>query len=202
MKLEGQVAVVTGSATGIGRAIAGLFEREGAEVIVASRRTGFDVTKEADVRRLFAKLRRVDILVNNAGIMESDVTTKLSLAKWSRVLATNLTGAFLCSRAAFPIMKRRKRGHIVMMSSVCGLDGWEGTAAYSASKHGMMGLAKALLDEGLPHGIKVSCICPGMVRKGGIPREDVAATALYLVTLSPETVVFEVRVDRKGALID
>lgn len=202
MRLAGQVAVVTGGLTGIGRAIADAFEREGATVHRVSRRTGFDVTSEAQVRRFFAKLKRLDILVNNAGVMEGGAIGRTSTATWSRVLATNLTGAMLCSRAALPIMKRRKRGLILMMSSVCGLDGWEGTAAYSASKHGMMGLAKALLDEGLPHGVKVSCVCPGMVRKGGIPHEDVAATALYLATLSPQTVVFEVRVDRRGALID
>ena len=211
---------MTGGNSGIGRAIAERFAAEGVHVVVASRRAAgagsvrCDVSNEAQVRALvrgvIRRHGRVDILVNNAGIGGAwDRIERVKRRDWDRVMATNLTGAMLCAREVFPHMKKRRRGEIIMISSVCGQDAWEGSGAYSASKHGMQALAKALLDEGLPHGIRTACICPGQVATpmGGRGRtlirpEDVAAAAWYLATLGPNVVVREIRLDRRAALVD
>jgi NAD(P)-dependent dehydrogenase (short-subunit alcohol dehydrogenase family) len=204
--LEGRVAIVTGGTGRIGRAIVARLRAAGATVVPVSRRTGTDVRDETSVRAMVRDVlrrhKRIDILVNNAGVMVYGRVERMSLRDWARTIETNLTGAFLCSRAVFPHLKRRG-GEIVMMSSVYGKDSSADCGAYSASKYGLMGLARALLEEGLPHGIRVSCVCPGRVREGGdaIPPAAIAETVFQLVTLHPNAVVHEVRVDRKGALI-
>lgn len=235
-RLAGKVAVVTGSSSGIGKAIALRFGEEGARVVAAARRERLceevaaqirqrggeavaipiDVADDSQVERLIAetvrRLGRLDILVNNAGIGGGDRITETSTKAFDDVMATNLRGTFLCSRAGFRAMQKSGGGIIINMSSVCGVDAWAGTGAYSASKYGIMGLTKALADEGRQYGIKASAICPGGVaddlvdaplkeieRSGRISPYDIAETAIYLATLGPNAVVHHVIVDRLGA---
>lgn len=235
-RLNGKIAIVTGSSSGIGKAIALTFAREGARVVVAARRTALcertaaqirrdggealvvptDVTDEKQVRRLIETtvrtFGRLDLLVNNAGIVSHGRIAETSVAEFDRVLDTNLRGAFLCCRAGFLQMRKNGGGTIINMSSVAGVQAWEGTGVYSASKFGLMGLTKALAFEGRPHGIKVCAICPGGVADELVdasPREiersrlispfDIAETAVYLATLGPNAIVHQIVVDRMGA---
>lgn len=235
-RLTHKVAIVTGSSSGIGRAIALRFGAEGAKVVVTARRMALceqtvaqitkaggeawavqtDVADERQVERLIAvtvsRYGRLDILVNNAGVVAggrlAETTTKL----FDDVMNVNLRGAFFCCRAGFQQMKKQGGGTIINMSSVAGVQAWAGTGTYSASKHGIMALTKSLADEGRPHHIKVSAICPGSVADDLVdasPEEilhsekidpfDVAETAVYLATLGKYTVVHQVVIDRLGA---
>lgn len=235
-RLPGKIAIVTGSSSGIGKAIALRFGEEGARVVVAARREQLceevagqirrnggecvsiptDVTDEHQVEHLVAEtirlFGRLDILINNAGIGGGGHIETTRTEDFDRVLATNLRGTFLCARAGFRAMRKRGGGIIINMSSVCGVDAWAGTGTYSASKYGIMGLTKALADEGRRFGIKASAICPGGVaddlvdaspetiaKSGKITPFDIAETAIYLATLGPNTVVHQIVVDRLGA---
>lgn len=187
-RLDGKVAVVTGSSSGIGKAIALTFAAEGARVIVAARRRDLcertvqqiaqrggqalalptDVADEAQVERLMAdtvrQYGRLDILVNNAGIGGGGRIVETSTEAFDEVIGTNLRGTFFCCRAGFRrMMQQPEGGTILNMSSVCGLQAWAGTGTYSASKHAIMALSKSLADEGRRYKIKVSAICPGGV---------------------------------------
>ena len=128
------------------------------------------------------------------------------------VMNVNLRGTFFCCRAGFMQMKQQGCGTIINMSSVAGLQAWAGTGAYSASKHGVQALTKSLAEEGRPHHIKVSAICPGGVadelvdasaedrlRSEKIDPFDVAETAVYLATLGQYSVVHQIVIDRLGA---
>ena len=186
-RLHGQIAIVTGSSSGIGKAIALTFAREGATVVVAARRAALcesvaeqirraggtavalptDVADEAQVDRLLAdtvqRYGRLDILMNNAGLVGGARLADVSTEAFDRIIDTNLRGTFFCCRAGFRHMKKTGGGTILNMSSVAGVQAWAGTGVYSASKFGIMALTKALADEGRPHGIKVMAICPGGV---------------------------------------
>lgn len=186
-RLEDKIAIVTGSSSGIGKAIALRFGQEGAKVIVAARRMTLcqqtvqqiqqnggeaiavqtDVADERQVQRLItesvSRYGRIDILVNNAGIGGGGRIADTSIQTFDEVMTINLRGTFLCCRAGFRQMKQQRGGVILNMSSVAGLQAWRGTGTYSASKHGIMALTKSLADEGRPYGIKVSAICPGAV---------------------------------------
>jgi NAD(P)-dependent dehydrogenase (short-subunit alcohol dehydrogenase family) len=235
-RLTDRVTIVTGSSSGIGKAIACVFGREGARVVVAARRQNLceqtvaqihadggqaisiptDVTDESQVDRLIAdtvrRFGRLDILVNNAGIGGGGRIIDTSTETFDRVIATNLRGTFLCARAGLGQMMRNGGGVILNMSSVAGVQAWAGTGAYSASKHGIMALTKAMADEGRPHKIKVCAICPGGVadelvdappieieRSGAISPFDVAETCVYLATLGPNTIVQQIVLDRMMA---
>jgi len=232
-RLTNKVAIVTGSSSGIGKAIALTFAREGARVVVTARRAALcertveqirkdggdamsivtDVTDERQVDRLIAetvrRYGRLDILVNNAGIGGGGRLAETGTDAFDRVITTNLRGTFLCARAGFRQMLTAGGGTILNMSSVAGVDGWAGTGTYSASKHGIMGLTKAMADEGRHHGIKVCAICPGgvadelvdaspkeILASGAISPFDVAETAVYLATLGANAIVREVVIDR------
>ena len=186
-RLKDKVAIVTGSSSGIGKAIALRFGAEGAKVVVTARRMALceqtvaqitkdggeawaiqtDVADERQVERLIdqtvKRYGRLDILVNNAGVFGgkrlADTTTK----DFDEVMNVNLRGTFFCCRAGFKHMKKEGGGTIINMSSVAGVQAWAGTGTYSASKHGIMALTKTLADEGRPHHIKVCAICPGGV---------------------------------------
>lgn len=195
-RLRDKIAIVTGSSSGIGKAIALRFAQEGATVVVAARRLDkceetvaqinaaggtaialqTDVAEESQVERLVAetvrRYQRLDILVNNAGIFGGQRIAETSTDVFDQVMRTNVRGTFLCCRAGFAHMKQQGGGTILNMSSVAGVQAWRGTGTYSASKHAIMALTKSLADEGREYRIKVSAICPG-----GVADELVDATA-------------------------
>jgi 3-oxoacyl-[acyl-carrier protein] reductase len=186
-RLAGQTAIVTGSSSGIGKAIALRFGAEGVKVVVAARRLNLceqtvarirqaggeavaiqtDVTEEHQVDALMQdtvrQYGRIDILVNNAGIFGGRRVAETTTAAFDEVMNVNLRGTFFCCRAGFKQMKKQGGGLIINMSSVAGVQAWAGTGTYSASKHAVMALTKSLADEGRQFKIKVSAICPAGV---------------------------------------
>lgn len=189
MRLAGKVAVVTGGGRGIGRAVALAFAREGVRVSLCSRtgeevervaeeiRKGVgvdvmhgvcDVSDPEDVKEFFLATynvfqRNADILVNNAGIAESAKFTETTDEFWGRHLAVNLSGTFHCMREALPSMVERGWGRIVNVASIAGKTGAPYIAAYSASKHGVLGLTRSVALEVASKGVTVNAVCPGYV---------------------------------------
>jgi NAD(P)-dependent dehydrogenase (short-subunit alcohol dehydrogenase family) len=186
LKLKGKVAIVTGAASGIGRASAIAFAREGAKVVIADlSRTGgedtaryitseglearfaeVDVGNEADVRRMVeetaAHWNGIDILFNNAGVLLVKPIEETTETEWDHVMAVNVKGAFLAIKYVVPYMRRRGGGAILNTGSIASLAGQVGTPAYSASKGAVALLTKSLaLDLGRDR-IRVNCICPGI----------------------------------------
>lgn len=158
-------AVVTGGSGGIGSAVVAELRRRGFEVISLSRREGWDVSDEQQVRRAFSRLEGLDVLVNCAAVLVKRPLVELSASDWDEQLGAGLRGAFLCSREAFRLMGS-KGGSIVMVSSLSGVAGAEkfpGMAAYVAAKSGLAGLTEALAVEGRPIGIRVNAVSPGAV---------------------------------------
>ncbi|GIX49003.1 MAG: beta-ketoacyl-ACP reductase [Candidatus Tectimicrobiota bacterium] len=188
MKLQGKVAIVTGSSMGIGEAIARLYAREGAKVVVNSRQyeraqavaeaiareggeaiaVAADVSRYAEVERLVqqavATWGRLDIMVNNAGTNAIAPSLELSEAAWRQVLDTNLTGVFFGCQAAARVMARQGGGVILNISSIFGEVGVPKRAAYCASKHAVNGLTKVLGAEWAPYGIRVVALNPAYIR--------------------------------------
>ncbi len=187
-RLAGQVAIVTGASRGIGRAIALALAAEGAKVAVNYASSSgaadavvaeiagaggeaialqADVSKADQVEALFAavmeKWGRVDVLVNNAGITRDTLLLRMKPEDWQAVIDLNLTGVFLCTRAASKIMLKQKSGRIVNISSVVGLMGNPGQANYSAAKAGVIGFTKSVAKELAPRGITVNAIAPGFI---------------------------------------
>jgi NAD(P)-dependent dehydrogenase (short-subunit alcohol dehydrogenase family) len=186
-RLAGKVAVITGGGTGIGRAIALIFGSEGAKVMVAGRRrekleetlallkqvggeglaVECDVTKAEDTERLVKSAEdcfgKVNVLVNNAGTLSVSTVETISEADWDRVMATNVKGPFLMSRAALPAMRRAGGGSIVNIASVLGIAAIRDRAAYCASKGGMVMLTKAMALDHAQDKIRVNCVCPSIV---------------------------------------
>ena len=175
-----------------------------------------DIRDEHQVEQLFAqtiqRFGRIDILVNNAGIFSGGPVAETKTTTFDQVQNTNVRGTFFCCREGFRAMKDKGGGIIINMSSVAGTDAWAGTGLYSSSKFAIMGLTKALADEGRPYGIKVSAICPGGVadelvddspevieKSQKISPFDVAETALYLASLGPHAIVHHIIVDRLGS---
>ncbi len=226
--LEGKVALVTGAGRGIGKAIALRFAQEGANVAFtdlaineaveetvkeleamgvkakayASNAASFDESHEV-VKQIVEDFGRIDVLVNNAGITKDGLMMRMSEAQWDAVIAVNLKSAFNFIHAVTPIMAKQRGGSIINMSSVVGVSGNAGQCNYSASKAGMIGLAKSITKEMGPRGIRANCIAPGFIitemtnqlsqeikdqwaqqipmRRGGTP-EDVANVALFLAS--------------------
>jgi NAD(P)-dependent dehydrogenase (short-subunit alcohol dehydrogenase family) len=163
--LAGKVVVITGTSRGIGRALATAFAEHEAQVIGASRTDGIDVSREADVARLFAGIERLDILINNAGILTPrkpmvDVTTE----EWDATMAVNLRGVFLCTRAALRLMMRQRSGLIINISSGAGKRAAPQWGPYAVSKWGIEGFTKTVAEEVKPYGIKLIAVNPGGTR--------------------------------------
>jgi 3-oxoacyl-[acyl-carrier protein] reductase len=185
--LEGQVALVTGGARGIGRAIAVRLAAEGAKIGIvdwadngqdtareieqeSGRQTTFfkaDISKEADamaaVAAVESALGPVDILINNAGITRDGLALTMTESDWDAVLSVNLKGAFLMSKAVLRGMIKRRRGSIVNISSVVGRRGNAGQANYSAAKAGLLGLTKTLAKEVASRNVRVNAVAPGYI---------------------------------------
>lgn len=170
--IEGRHAVVTGGSKGIGRAIACALKEGGANVTVISRSgsdefftAAADVTDETALTIAFDKARErfgpIAILVNNAGIAESAPLKRTDRAMWDRIIATNLTGTYLCSRLVLDEMLDAKWGRIVNVASIAGLFGAPYISAYVASKHGVVGFTRAASAELTGSGVTMNAICPG-----------------------------------------
>src|SRR4249920_242012 len=188
MRLEDKVAIITGAASGIGKEIAILYAREGAKVAIADlsqkaadatareidpsgkRAIGvaMDVTNEQQVDAGTAKVIEtfgaLDILVSNAGIQIVAPLVDFEFAKWKKLLAIHLDGAFLTTRAALRQMYKQKSGSIIYMGSVHSKEASMLKAPYVTAKHGLIGLAKVVAKEGAAHGVRANVICPGFVR--------------------------------------
>lgn len=208
--LSGHHAVVTGGGTGIGAAIARALREAGAKITIMGRRRDaldalaaslpgtnvvpVDVTDEQSVEAAMAAAREfapISILVNNAGAAETAPVAKTSTALWDRMLAVNLTGTFLCTRAALPDIVAHPEGRVVNIASTSGLKGYAYTGAYSAAKHGVIGLTRTLAMELARTGATANAVCPGfaetellersltaVVSKTGLSRE--AALAQFI----------------------
>lgn len=189
MTLKNRVALITGGGRGIGRAIAFAFASEAAHVVLAARTMSqveavaaeltetvgstalpitCDVSDVQSVRQMFAVIeetfgRGPDILVNNAGIAESATIVRTDDELWHRLIAINLSGTFYCLRAALPSMIRTGWGRVINVASIAGKTGAPYIAAYSASKHGVLGLTRSVAVEVAAKGITVNAICPGYV---------------------------------------
>jgi ketoreductase len=206
--LHGQHAVVTGGGRGIGAAIAGALAACGARVTLMARTAAAveetahalrtttnaiargiacDVSNPADVRRAFEQAvgasGTVQILVNNAGqAREAEAFETISLDTWNRLIAVNLTGTMLCTQQVLPAMRAAGSGRIVNIASTAGLRGYAGLAPYCASKHGVIGLTRALAAETARSGITVNAVCPGYVETPMAQRVRAGYAAAYETT--------------------
>ena len=226
--LDGKVALITGAARGIGKAIALKFASEGADIAFtdlsineavedtlkeiealgvkvrayASNAADYEQTHEV-VKEILAEFGHIDVLVNNAGITKDGLMMRMNEQQWDAVLTVNLKSAFNFIHACTPVMAKQRGGSIINMSSVVGVSGNAGQCNYSASKAGLIGLAKSIAKEMGPRGIRANCIAPGFIitdmtnalpenvreewakqiplRRGGTP-EDVANVALFLAS--------------------
>lgn len=186
--LEGKVALVTGAARGIGKSIALAFAKEGADIAftdlniddmavqtkaeleslgvkviaIASNAADFDAAHAA-VQQVQAELGRVDILVNNAGITKDTLMLRMTEEQWDAVLNVNLKSAFNFIHAVSPIMMKQRSGSIINISSVVGVHGNAGQCNYSASKAGMIGLAKSIAKELGSRGVRANVVAPGFI---------------------------------------
>jgi NAD(P)-dependent dehydrogenase (short-subunit alcohol dehydrogenase family) len=184
---SGKVAIITGGASGIGRALGEALAREGAEVVLAdlrgeralevaaeivkaggrARGVALDVCNAtafaALVTATVAESGRLDYLFNNAGIAISGEARDMTLDDWNRVLAVNLHGVVHGVAAAYPVMLAQKSGHIVNTASLAGLTANPGLVAYAASKHAVVGLSTSLRAEAADLGVRVSVVCPGLI---------------------------------------
>jgi NAD(P)-dependent dehydrogenase (short-subunit alcohol dehydrogenase family) len=214
MRFESKVVVVTGAAVGIGRAAALGFAREGGAValvdndpgrgdVAASEIAGEgytiefvpgDVSSEADVRGVVEHVANrwghLDVLVNNAGIYRQGDVTQTATEEWERIIAINLTGAFLFTKHAVPIMMSHRGGVIVNVASEAGLVGIRGQVAYNVSKAGMIALTRSCAVDLAEKGVRVNCVCPGttdtpLVREAVGRAPDPAAARRRLEEIRP-----------------
>jgi len=187
-RLEGQVAIVTGASRGIGRAVAIALATEGAKVVVNYAKSSqaadavvaeiegmgseaialqADVAQTDQVDALFSAVLeqwgRIDILVNNAGITRDTLLIRMKLEDWQAVIDLNLTGVFLCTKAASKVMLKQRSGRIINVTSVVGEMGNAGQANYSASKAGVIGFTKTIAKEVASRGITVNAVAPGFI---------------------------------------
>jgi 3-hydroxybutyrate dehydrogenase len=184
MSLHGKTALITGGGRGIGRAIALAFASHGARIAVAARTAEqveqvaseignnaialvCDVSDPESVTQMFSDMRErlgdADILVNNAGIAESATAVNTTDELWNRHISINLSGTFYCTRAALPAMLKNRWGRVINIASIAGKTGAPYVVAYTASKHGVIGLTRTIALEVATKGVTVNAICPGYV---------------------------------------
>jgi NAD(P)-dependent dehydrogenase (short-subunit alcohol dehydrogenase family) len=222
-QLEGKVAVVTGGNQGIGKGIARALAAEGCKIAVCARNAEkltataaelrrskadvfaqpTDVSNEAAVKALFKavmeKYGRIDILVNNAGAFDGGRIDRVSFEGWNNVIGACLTGTFLCSREAFPIMKKQGGGRILNIGSISAQRPRFGNTPYAAAKFGVWGLTQAIAIDGRKYGILCSCLHPGNVRverraeseatmdtEPMMETETIAKAAMAMLTVPPD----------------
>ena len=211
MKLEHQVALVTGASRGIGEVIAVRLAAEGARVAVNYRESseaasrvadsiataggeaftvGADVSRQDQVEPMIAQIverwGKLDILVNNAGVTRDKLLLRMKPEDWDEVMAVNLRGAFLCTRYVLPHMVRQRHGRIVNISSVVGVVGNPGQSNYAASKAGLIGFTKAMAREVASRDITVNAVAPGYITTTMVEQlaEDVRKSILAHIPMS------------------
>ncbi len=228
--LSGKVTIVTGAGRGIGRAVALLLGRSGSRVVLASRKESqlkavseeiqaqgsealvvpTDVTRDEEIERLVAETLKVwgsvDYLINNAGSGRTGPVAKARVEDWDQTLRVNLRAPMLLSRSVLPTLMSKGEGAIVNIGSISGKAGQANTAAYSASKFGLIGFTQSLYEEVREYGIKVAIILPGFVDTEMIPPtrrldrdkmirpEDIAQTVLFVLTCHPTCCPVEITV--------
>jgi NAD(P)-dependent dehydrogenase (short-subunit alcohol dehydrogenase family) len=234
--LHNTVALVTGAGRGIGRSISLALAEAGAFVVLTARTSQqlekvkdvikeqggraavipADMAVENDINELFDKIRnefgQLDVLINNAGIGIYGEVVDFPVESFDKICAVNLRGTFLCCQQAMKLMIPRKSGYIINISSVVGFKGYQSQAAYSASKHGVMGITKSLAVEAQPYGIRVSAILPGgtdteLIRIARpdinpddlIQLEDIDQTVLFLLSLSDRAAIDQIYIRRRKA---
>ncbi len=234
--LDGQIALVTGAGRGIGRSISLTLADAGAQVVVCARTVRqieevqheiigaggkavaipADICDERDVNSLFRKIdktfNQLDIVVNNAGNGVFNKLIDFSMDDFDQVMHVNLRGTFLCCQNAMRAMIPRKKGYIINITSVAGFRGYDRQSVYCASKHGVMGMTKALALEAQAHNIRVSAILPGSVdteliqdarpdidKEELIQLEDIADTVLFLLSLSDHAAIDQIYIRRKNS---
>jgi 3-oxoacyl-[acyl-carrier protein] reductase len=235
-ELSGRVALVTGAGRGIGRSIALALAKAGARTFLTARsqdqleavagqiraRGGeaeflaADLSRPDRIEALFDALRKrcgkLDMLVNNAGLGLSGPLVDFPAEGLEQLLAVNVRGLFLCCQQAMRLMVPARSGYIINISSVVGFKGYANQAAYTASKHAVMGITKSLAAEAQPHGIRVSAVLPGGVdtdmagalrpdlnRSLLMKPDDVADAVLFLLSLSDSAAVDEIYIRRRGS---
>jgi NADP-dependent 3-hydroxy acid dehydrogenase YdfG len=238
LKLLGQVAVVTGAGRGIGRAVATALARAGAAVALAARSPAeletvareirenggravvvpTDVRQEAQVeglaRRALAEWQRVDVLVNAAGVAAFAPVTDSKLDDWDQMLAVNLRGAVLGCRAVLPAMIAKRRGTIINIGSVVTSRSLTGSAAYTASKYGLLGFSRVLAEEMRPHGVRVGVLSAGATdtrlwdampgapaRERMLRADQVADAALLMASLDANATLEELTLLPAGGIL-
>jgi len=226
MNLHNKIAIVTGASSGLGTEFARKLLNHGTKVYGLARRIGrmkslqseigpefipfeCDVTEEESVKDAFSGIDHVDILINNAGLGRFAMVDSQTKQDWDAQIDTNLTGVYLCTRYAVPLMKQQNQqigfgGHIVNIASVAGLVGNANLSAYNATKFGLRGFSEATMKELRDHGIKVSCICPGSVAtefadvagSKGAPNpmqaQDIAETVIHVLQTPDNYLISEV----------
>jgi NAD(P)-dependent dehydrogenase (short-subunit alcohol dehydrogenase family) len=224
--LQGRHAVVTGGGRGIGAAIASALAAEGANLTLMGRTATtleqhaeslqrtygvrahavvVDVSDPPDVRRAFADAVAqngpVYVLINNAGQSDAASFSDISLDMWDRTMRVNLTGPFLCIQQALPAMIAAKSGRIVSVASTAGLKGYAKVASYCASKHGVVGLTRALAAETARHGITVNAVCPGYTEDTDMLRSAVENVSRSTGRSQEEARAILAKNSPRGALI-